>query len=84
MPRKNIAIIEDDTTRRREYVALLNHCDDLCCLNEHQFSNCEDAIPVLQKDQQVQLVLQDIGMPEGKMNGVQSLLKLKKKGHNCW
>ena len=79
MPRKNIAIIEDDTTRRREYVALLNHCDDLCCLNEHQFSNCEDAIPVLQKDQQVQLVLQDIGMPEGKMNGVQSLLKLKKK-----
>lgn len=79
MSRKNIAIIEDDTARRREYAALLNHCDDLCCLDEHQFSNCEDAILVLHKDQEVQLVLQDIGMPEGKMNGVQSLLKLKKK-----
>lgn len=78
MPRKIIAIVEDDTVRRRDYAALLNHCDDLCCPDAYQFACCEDALPTLKKDPNITLVLQDIGMPEGKMQGVQCLLKIKK------
>ncbi len=79
MSRKKIAIIEDDNLLRRDYAALINHTDDLECLNTHQFSCCEDAIPILKKERGISLVLQDIGMPEGKMNGIQSLIQTKKR-----
>lgn len=79
MSRKKIAIIEDDNLLRRDYAALINHTDDLECLDTHQFSCCEDAIPILKKERSLSLVLQDIGMPEGKMNGIQSLIQSKKR-----
>jgi DNA-binding NarL/FixJ family response regulator len=79
MSRKKIAIIEDDNLLRRDYAALINHTDDLECLNTHQFSCCEDAIPILKKEHGISLVLQDIGMPDGKMNGIQSLIQTKKR-----
>lgn len=78
MSRKIIAIVEDDSLRRRDYAALLNHCEDLCCPDTYQFACCEDALSILKKDTKIALVLQDIGMPDGKMQGIQCLLKVKK------
>lgn len=79
MEKIHVAIVEDLDDFRTRYSRLINTTQAFVCLPEHQFSNCEDSTSMLLNDQRIKVVIQDIGMPKGHINGIASMQKIKHK-----
>lgn len=79
MEKIHVAIVEDLNDFRTRYVRLINSTQEFICLPEHQFSNCEDSIATLSTDLRIKVVVQDIGMPKGHINGIASMQRIKHK-----
>jgi DNA-binding NarL/FixJ family response regulator len=70
----SVWVVEDDQTYRDTLVAALNASEDVRC--EHAFSECEPALKILANDPPP-VILMDIGLPKGKMNGIEGTEKVK-------
>jgi DNA-binding NarL/FixJ family response regulator len=70
----SVWVIEDDQAYRDTLVAALNASDDVRC--EHAFSECEEALKILANDPPP-VVLMDIGLPKGRMNGIEGTERVK-------
>ncbi|HOY16464.1 MAG TPA: response regulator [Haliscomenobacter sp.] len=79
MEKIHVAIVEDLTEFRERYSRLINLSQEFVCLPEHQFSCCEDSVPTLIEDPRIKVVIQDIGMPKGHINGIASMQQIKNK-----
>lgn len=79
MEKIHVAIVEDLDDFRTRYSRLINTTQAFVCLPEHQFSCCEDSTETLLHDSRIKVVIQDIGMPEGHINGIASMQRIKHK-----
>lgn len=70
----SVWVVEDDLPYRETLVTALNASEDVRC--EHAFSECEEALKILASDPPP-VVLMDIGLPKGKMNGIVGTEKVK-------
>jgi DNA-binding NarL/FixJ family response regulator len=70
----SVWVIEDDQAYRDTLVAALNASNDVRC--EHSFSECEEALKILANDPPP-VVLMDIGLPKGRMNGIEGTERVK-------
>jgi len=70
----SVWVIEDDQAYRDTLVAALNASTDVRC--EHAFSECEEALKIL-ADDPPPVVLMDIGLPKGRMNGIEGTERVK-------
>ncbi len=70
----SVWVIEDDQAYQETLVAALNASEDVRC--EHAFSECEPALKIL-ADDPPPVILMDIGLPKGKMNGIEGTEKVK-------
>lgn len=77
MEKIHVAIVEDLDDFRERYSRLINTTSAFICLPEHQFSRCEDSNDTLTNDSRIKVVIQDIGMPEGHINGIASMQRIK-------
>jgi len=68
-------VIEDDLSYREILVSALNETPDIRC--EHEFSTCEEALKLLDKEYAPEVVLMDIGLPKGCMSGIDGTTKIK-------
>lgn len=76
--KRSIVIIEDNSKIREGFVAEVNSSDDY--LVTAQYSNCEQALKNLDKDQP-DVVLMDIGLPG--IDGIEGTIRIKKQLPNC-
>lgn len=79
MEKIHVAIVEDIDDFRERYSRLINATQEFICLPEHQFSRCEYSTSTLINDFRIKVVIQDIGMPEGHINGIASMQRIKHK-----
>lgn len=79
MEKIHVAIVEDLDDFRVRYSRLMNTTQSFVCLPEHQFSCCEDSTNTLLTDPRIKVVIQDIGMPKGHINGIASMQHIKHK-----
>jgi DNA-binding NarL/FixJ family response regulator len=79
MEKIHVAIVEDLKEFRDRYTRLINLSESFVCLPEHQFVCCEDSTATLLNDQRIKVVIQDIGMPKGHINGIASMQYIKHK-----
>lgn len=79
MEKIHVAIVEDIDDFRERYSRLINATQEFICLPEHQFSRCEHSTSTLINDFRIKVVIQDIGMPEGHINGIASMQRIKHK-----
>lgn len=77
MEKIHVAIVEDLDDFRVKYSRLINTTQSFVCLPEHQFPNCEASTSTLLNDQRIKVVIQDIGMPKGHINGIASMQQIK-------
>jgi DNA-binding NarL/FixJ family response regulator len=70
----SVWVIEDDQAYRETLVAAINESADVRC--EHYFGDCESALALLPHDPPP-VILMDIGMPKGRMNGIEATEKVK-------
>jgi len=68
-------VVEDDASYREILVTSLNSTSDIRC--EHDFSSCEEALELLEKEYAPEVVLMDIGLPKGCMSGIDGTIKVK-------
>ena len=68
-----IWIIEDDAMFADSMEKMLNQTDDFVC--EHVFRQCEDAIKMIKKEIQPDVVLMDIGLPG--ISGIEGVAQMK-------
>lgn len=69
----NIWVVEDNLRYRKSLAGLINGTDGMHCTNT--FITCEDAIEVLSKETQPEVILLDIGLPG--INGIEGIEKFK-------
>lgn len=79
MEKIHVAIVEDLDDFRDRYSRLINTTQAFICLPEHQFSRCEASTETLLNDSRIKVVVQDIGMPSGHINGIASMQQIKAK-----
>ena len=77
MEKIHVAIVEDLTEFRVRYSRLINQTEGFVCLPAHQFACCEDSTDILKSDTRIKVVIQDIGMPKGHINGIASMQRIK-------
>lgn len=77
MEKIHVAIVEDNDDFRERYTRLINSTQEFVCLPEHQFCCCEDSTTILSTDTRLKVVVQDIGMPKGHINGIASMQRIK-------
>jgi DNA-binding NarL/FixJ family response regulator len=77
MEKIHVAIVEDLLEFRTRYSRLINQTEGFVCLPEHQFACCEDSTAILKSDTRIKVVIQDIGMPKGHINGIASMQRIK-------
>jgi DNA-binding NarL/FixJ family response regulator len=70
----SVWVVEDDQPYRETLVAALNESEDVRC--DHQFSDCEEALKIL-ADDAPPVILMDIGLPIGRMNGIEGTKRVK-------
>jgi DNA-binding NarL/FixJ family response regulator len=79
MGKIHVAIVEDLDDFRIRYSRIINASESFVCLPEHQFSRCEHSTETLLTDSRIKVVIQDIGMPKGHINGIASMQHIKHK-----
>lgn len=75
----NIVIVEDDPTYSESLFAVINNNDTLKC--EYAFSNTKETIQYLEKHNDVDIVLLDIGLPD--VSGIEAIEKIKLLQPDC-
>ncbi len=72
----DIMLVDDDDKTREGLVFMIEQAKELRCAGEYE--DCESALQAVEQDLP-DVVLLDIGFPEGKMSGLDAIAKFKEK-----